>query len=129
MSRVEVTEVEVHGDERGFVFEAAEAEEIPGFRNVHAAMTEPGEVRGNHVHRRKDEVINVEGPALVRWRTEEGTVDHRIPGDAVHRFRFPSGVAHAVRFEGDSPRLLVALATEPHDPETPDAERVELLVG
>ena len=127
MSGVEVTEVEVHADDRGFVFEAVEAEEIPGFRNVHAAMTEPGEVRGNHVHCEKDEVINVQGPALVRWRTDGGTVDHRVPDGAVHRFRFPADVPHAVRHEGEEPRLLVALATEPHDPENPDAERVELI--
>lgn len=128
MSDVEVTELEVHADARGLVFEAEEADRIAGHRNVHAAMTEPGEVRGNHVHRRKDEVINVEGPALVRWRAREGaTTDHRVPEGAVHRFRFPAGVAHAVRFEGEERRLLVALATEPHDPEDPDAERVELI--
>lgn len=47
---VEVTEVEAHADERGFVFKAVAGEEVPEHRNVHAAVTEPGEVRGNHVH-------------------------------------------------------------------------------
>lgn len=127
MSGVEVTEVEVHADERGFVFEAVAGKEVPEYRNVHAAVTEPGEVRGNHVHRGKTEVINVEGPALVRWREADEIRDHRVPGDAIHRFRFPPGVAHTVRFEGDRRRLLVALATEPHDPDDPDTERVELI--
>lgn len=127
MSEVEVTEVELHADERGYVFEAVEGEEVPEYRNVHAAMTEPGEVRGNHVHRRKTEVINVEGPALVRWREADGTLDHQVPEGAIHRFRFPPDVAHAVRFEGDRRQLLVALASEVFDPEAPDTERAKLI--
>lgn len=125
--RVEVDPLEVHADERGLVFEPVDGGELPGFRNLHVALTEPGEVRGNHVHREKDEVLAVEGPALVRWSEGGERHEHAVPGGSVHRFRFPAGVAHAVRFGGEGRRLLAALATAPFDPDDPDVERVVLI--
>ena len=53
-------------DARGLVFEPIGVEAIAGQRNVHVALTEPGGIRGNHLHQHATEITVVLGPALVR---------------------------------------------------------------
>jgi len=64
--RVRITKIKVHQDARGAVFEPLEPELLNGWRNVHAVLTEPGAVRGNHRHLRGTEMSSVGGAALVR---------------------------------------------------------------
>ena len=42
-------------------------------KNVHVVLTQPNEVRGNHVHRTAVETTSVVGPCLVRLK-EEGVI-------------------------------------------------------
>jgi UDP-2-acetamido-2,6-beta-L-arabino-hexul-4-ose reductase len=118
----------VHADARGLVLEPMEAADLRVHRNVHAAITRPGQVRGNHYHRLAAEVITVTGPALVRLRDRQGRQeDVRVPEHGAVRLRLPPGTAHAVKNTGRTDTLLVAMSTELHDPEAPDTVRVELL--
>jgi len=127
MPSVEIVKLKVHADSRGAVFEPLEPQLLAGWRNVHAVISEPGAVRGNHAHLRGTEISAVVGPALVRYREAGSTHDAKVPAGEVWRFRFPPGVAHAFRNTGARPFVLVSFNTEEHDPAVPDVERVELI--
>jgi len=127
MNTVQVVKLKVHADARGCVFEPLEPALLAGWRNVHAVVTEPGAVRGNHRHLRGTEVSTVVGPALVRYREQGQVQDANVPAGEAWRFHFPPGVAHAFRNTGSRPFVLVSFNTEEHDPARPDAER-ELLI-
>ena len=118
--RVRIESVVLHQDSRGSVFEPLDAERLPGRRNVHVVVTEPGCVRGNHYHIRGTEVVTVQGPALVRLREGPEVQDTLIPEGAVSRFIIPPGVAHAIQNLGTRPTLLVAFRDRAHDPTNPD---------
>ncbi len=129
MNDVQVVKLKVHADARGCVFEPLEPALLAGWRNVHAVVTEPGAVRGNHRHLRGTEVSTVVGPALVRYRCAGQLHDVAVPEGAAWRFHFPPGVAHAFRNTGTRPFVLVSFNTEEHDPARPDAERELLIEG
>jgi dTDP-4-dehydrorhamnose 3,5-epimerase-like enzyme len=126
-ARVEIQRLRVHADDRGAVFEPLEPELLTGWRNVHAVITEPGAIRGNHRHLRGTEVTAVLGRALVRYRAGERVEDVEVPDGEAWRFVFPAGVAHAFRNTGSRPFVLISFNTEAHDPARPDVERVELI--
>jgi dTDP-4-dehydrorhamnose 3,5-epimerase-like enzyme len=127
--RVLITKLKVHSDARGAVFEPLEPRLLAGWRNVHAVMTEPGAVRGNHRHLRGTEVSSVLGTALVRYQ-EGGVIrDALVPANEVWRFQFPPGVAHAFKNTGERSFLIVSFNTELHDSAAPDAERVDLILA
>ena len=126
MRRVTITRIKVHADGRGAVFEPLEPQLLAGWRNVHAVITEPGAVRGNHRHLRGTELTAVYGEALVRYRDGEATREALVPAGEVWRFEFPPGVPHAFKNTGTRPFMLVSFNTELHSQAAPDAERVEL---
>ena len=117
------------GDSRGLVVEPLAPHEIPAQRNVHLALTEPGEIRGNHYHERGTEVAVVVGPALVRVREGDGTRDVEVPEGLPYRFIFPPRVSHAFLNTGDAPMVIVSFNTERHDPAAPDVVRDVLLTS
>ena len=125
-ARVVITKLKVHADARGAVFEPLEPPLLAGWRNVHAVITEPGAVRGNHRHLRGTEVSAVAGAALVRYREGHQICDVLVPPGEVWRFQFPPGIAHAFKNTGDRSFLIVSFNTELHDPAASDVERVEL---
>ena len=127
MSRVTVEHLTVHSDPRGSVFEPLGPDNLPDQRNVHVVVTEPGAVRGNHLHRQGTETLVIQGPALFRCREEDEVVDVEIPVGAVYRFTIPPGVAHALKNTGTAATIAVSFVTEPHDPSAPDVVPVALL--
>lgn len=126
-ARVVVRRLERHADERGTVFEPLGPDDLPRQRNSHVVLTEPGCVRGNHVHDRGTEVLVVRGPARVRFRDAAGERDVDVAAGDVVSFTVPPGVPHAVLNTGAEPNLLVAFRDVAHDPHGRDTERVELL--
>jgi dTDP-4-dehydrorhamnose 3,5-epimerase-like enzyme len=127
MAQVDIVKLRVHADARGAVFEPLEPSLLGGWRNVHAVITEPGAIRGNHAHPRGTEVTAVAGPVLVRYRDGNALREVAVPPGEVWRFHFPPGVAHAFKNTGERPVVLVSFNTEEHDPAAPDVERVELI--
>jgi dTDP-4-dehydrorhamnose 3,5-epimerase-like enzyme len=113
---VTVEYLTVHADPRGSVFEPLGASALPDQRNVHVVVTEPGAVRGNHLHPRGTETLVIQGPALFRCREDGELVDTEIPAGAVCRFTIPPGVAHALKNTGDAPSVAVSFVTVPQDP-------------
>jgi dTDP-4-dehydrorhamnose 3,5-epimerase-like enzyme len=114
-------------DARGLVIEPIAPELLPFQKNVHAVITEPGGIRGNHYHRLSAEIAVVVGPALVRMREDGEVRDVRVPEGEAHRFTIPPGVAHAFQNIGAKPMLLVAFSTAIFDAKNPDVVRDELI--
>lgn len=122
-----VERVKTHGDGRGSVFEPLTDDEIASQKNVHVVLTQPKEVRGNHVHRVAVETTTVVGPCLVRLK-EAGTIrDLQIPAGEVWRLIIPPGVVHAFRNTGDIPMVLISFSTVVHDPMGSDSRREQIL--
>lgn len=118
-----IEELSISRDERGCVFEPLPGELLQRQKNVHVVLTQPGQWRGNHFHRVGTEVLVAYGPALVRYREGDATVDVRVPDGSAWRFTIPPGVSHAIRNIGDRPSFLVAFNTQVHDPVNPDSVR------
>jgi dTDP-4-dehydrorhamnose 3,5-epimerase-like enzyme len=122
-----VQSLRTHRDTRGVVFEPLTEAELQAQRNVHVALTQPGETRGNHMHRTAVETTTVIGPSLIRLK-EEGTVrDIEVPAGEILRLTIPPGVVHAFRNTGDSAMVLVSFSTNLHDPAGTDTQREQIL--
>jgi dTDP-4-dehydrorhamnose 3,5-epimerase-like enzyme len=125
--RVRIEPVKTHRDPRGSLFEPLADGELALQRNVHVVLTEPNQVRGNHVHANAVEMTTVVGPCLVRLKESHETRDVEVPAGETWRFTIPPGVAHAYRNTGDSLMLLVSFSTLIHDPNGTDTRRETIL--
>ncbi len=122
-----VQSVKTHRDTRGSVFEPLSDAELAAQKNVHVVLTQPNEVRGNHVHRTAVETTSVVGPCLIRLK-EGGIVrDLEVPPGETWRLTIPPGVVHAFRNTGDSMMVLVSFSTNLHDPGGSDTLRDPIL--
>jgi dTDP-4-dehydrorhamnose 3,5-epimerase-like enzyme len=122
-----VNTVKTHRDARGSVFEPLNDAELAGQKNVHVVLTQPSEVRGNHVHRTAVETTSVVGPCLVRLK-EHGVIrDLAVPAGEIWRLTIPPGVVHAFRNTGKDVMVLVSFSTNLHDPTDGDTEREQIL--
>lgn len=103
---------------------------LGGVAEVHLVAARPGAVRGNHLHRRRREVIVVRssGPWELAWRPPGGDAARRT-------FREPGAVLlavepetpHAVKNLGDEELIIVSCTAGRHDPDDPDTEPELLL--
>ncbi|HSZ10122.1 MAG TPA: cupin domain-containing protein [Steroidobacteraceae bacterium] len=122
-----VQAVKTHRDVRGVLFEPLTDAELQAQKNVHVVLTQPGEIRGNHVHRTAVETTTVVGPGLIRLK-ERGTIrDIEVPAGEILRLIIPPGVVHAFRNTGDSAMVLVSFSTNLHDPAGADTQREQIL--
>jgi dTDP-4-dehydrorhamnose 3,5-epimerase-like enzyme len=122
-----VQSVKTHRDTRGSLFEPLTDAELAGQKNVHVVLTQPNEVRGNHVHRTAVETTSIVGPCLIRLK-EAGTIrDLEVPAGEIWRLIIPPGVVHAFRNTGESMMVLVSFSTDLHDPTGADTLRELIL--
>ena len=126
-SRVVVQSVKTHRDARGSLFEPLSDAELAGQKNVHVVLTQPNEVRGNHVHRTAVETTSVVGPCLIRLKEDGSIRDLDVPAGEIWRLTIPAGVVHAFRNTGNSAMVLVSFSTNLHDPEGADTQREQIL--
>jgi dTDP-4-dehydrorhamnose 3,5-epimerase-like enzyme len=126
-SRVIVQPVKTHRDARGSLFEPLTDAELAAQKNVHVVVTQPNEVRGNHVHRTAVETTSVMGPCLIRLKEAGEIRDLEVPAGEVWRLTIPPGVVHAFRNTGDSLMVLVSFSTNLHDPTGSDMTREQIL--
>jgi dTDP-4-dehydrorhamnose 3,5-epimerase-like enzyme len=125
--RVCIEPVNTHRDIRGSLFEPLDDAELAAQKNVHVVLTQPNEVRGNHVHERAVEMTSVVGPCLVRLKEADQIRDVEVPAGETWRFTIPPGVVHAYRNTGDSVMVLISFSTEVHDPNAADTRREQIL--
>ena len=122
-----VQTVKTHRDARGTVFEPLNDAELSVQKNVHVVLTQPDEVRGNHVHGSAVETTTVVGPCLVRLK-EAGTIrDIDVPAGEILRLTIPPGVVHAFRNTGEGVMVLVSFSTQVHDPTGGDTQPETIL--
>lgn len=119
--------VKTHRDPRGALFEPLSDAELAAQKNVHVVLTQPNEVRGNHVHLTATETTSVVGPCLVRLKEAGGTRDVSVPAGEIWRFTIPPGVVHAYRNTGNGIMVLVSFSTQLHDPADADTRRETIL--
>ena len=122
-----VEPVRTHRDARGALFEPLSDAELAGQKNVHVVLTQPGEVRGNHMHLTASETTSVVGPCLVRLKEHGAIRDLDVPAGAIWRLTIPPGVVHAYRNTGSGVMVLVSFSTNPHDPAGADTRREIIL--
>jgi dTDP-4-dehydrorhamnose 3,5-epimerase-like enzyme len=127
MQKVVVQAVKTHRDARGCLFEPLTDAELAGQKNVHVVLTQPNEVRGNHVHRTATETTSVVGPCLIRLKEAGEIRDLEVPAGETWRLTIPPGVVHAYRNTGDSVMVLVSFSTNLHDPNGSDTAREQIL--
>jgi dTDP-4-dehydrorhamnose 3,5-epimerase-like enzyme len=125
--RVIVQSVKTHRDARGSVFEPLNDAELAGQKNVHVVLTQPNEVRGNHVHQTAVETTSVVGPCLVRLNEAGHIRDLEVPAGETWRLTIPPGVVHAFRNTGEGVMVLVSFSTNLHDPTGSDTARDQIL--
>ena len=126
-TRVVVQPVKTHCDARGSLFEPLTDAELSSQRNVHVVLTQPNEVRGNHVHRMAVETTSVVGPCLIRLKEDGSIRDLQVPAGETWRLTIPPGVVHAFRNTGESMMVLVSFSTNQHDPTGSDTLREQIL--
>jgi dTDP-4-dehydrorhamnose 3,5-epimerase-like enzyme len=126
-SRVVVQSVKTHRDSRGSLFEPLTDAELAGQKNVHVVLTQPNEVRGNHVHQTAVETTSVVGPCLIRLKEDGSIRDLEVPAGETWRLTIPPGVVHAFRNTGESMMVLVSFSTNLHDPAGSDTQREQIL--
>jgi dTDP-4-dehydrorhamnose 3,5-epimerase-like enzyme len=126
-SQVTVQAVKTHRDARGSLFEPLTEAELVDQKNVHVVLTQPNEVRGNHVHRTAVETTSVVGPCLIRLKEAGEIRDLEVPAGETWRLTIPPGVVHAFRNTGDSMMVLVSFSTNLHDPMGADTLREQIL--
>jgi dTDP-4-dehydrorhamnose 3,5-epimerase-like enzyme len=125
--RAAVQIMKVHRDARGALFEPLTDTELLNQKNVHVALTQPNEVRGNHVHRTAVEITSVVGPCLVRLKEGGEIRDIDVPAGEILRLVIPPGVVHAFQNTGEAAMVLVSFSTNLHDPTGADTQREHIL--
>jgi dTDP-4-dehydrorhamnose 3,5-epimerase-like enzyme len=126
-ARTRIDLVKTIRDPRGSLFEPLSDAELTAQKNVHVVLTQPNEVRGNHVHQSATEITSVMGPCLVRLKEGEALRDVQVPAGEVWRFTIPPGVVHAYRNTGDALMVLISFSTQVHDPSAADTRREQIL--
>ena len=126
-ARAIVQSVKTHRDVRGSVFEPLNDAELADQRNVHVVLTQPNEVRGNHVHQNAVEITSVAGPCLIRLKEDGEIRDLDVPAGEIWRLTIPPGVVHAFRNTGEGVMVLVSFSTQVHDPTGGDTQREQIL--
>jgi UDP-2-acetamido-2,6-beta-L-arabino-hexul-4-ose reductase len=125
--RVTVREAEVREDARGFLFEVLRPGHLPegaAFGQVYVTAALPGQSKGGHWHERKTEwFCAVRGRGLFETRDPRSGDSDSLLLDAgcPAVVCVPPGVAHRFVNTGSEPLVLVIYASEPFDPEHPDA--------
>src|SRR5882724_6142439 len=102
LKRVAIQSVKTHRDARGALFEPLTDAELLAQKNVHVALTQPNETRGNHVHR------TAVGPCQIRLKEEGQIKDIDVAAGEILRLTIPPGVVHAFRNTGSAAMLLVS---------------------
>ena len=96
--------------------------------SFHTVKSNPGQIRGNHLHPGAEEWLHsFGGPAVFYWRGSDGKVKRREIDDESTIVRIKAGVAHAILNPGPLPTYLVAFRSQPSEPETAHTRPAEVV--
>ena len=120
-----ITQLPESTDERGVSFSLA-AEKIAEFtiREVHIAALNPGHIRGNHYHAKRQELITVayDGKWSLHWDTGPETETHcrEFSGHGAVSICVPPLWSHAIRNDGSRELWLFNAADKSSDQSSGD---------
>lgn len=103
---------------------------LGGVEEIHLVTVRRGAIRGNHVHRRRRELILIRarGPWELAWRPpEEEGARLRFDDPGAVLLAVAPGTAHAIKNLAEEELLIASCSDGRFDPDDPDTERVELL--
>ena len=112
--------LEIKSDERGKLIEVFK---LPNFGQVYYVTANPGVVRGDHYHSRKEEKFCViEGEAKISLKNRETAEikEFIVSGGNPELIDIPSGWIHNIKNIGKNEVKLLAWANEVYNPEDPD---------
>lgn len=126
---ISFVELEGGGDPRGSSYLLDEAIEnfLSDVKNCHVATIFPNQVRGNHFHKYKREIILIFGASRWKffWDIGENTPIQRkyFSGERGVVVSIEPGASHAVVNSGDRVLTMVGLSDKKYDLSIPDAYR------
>lgn len=131
---VEIKELKVHADERGFLMELLRNDDkiFDKFGQVYMTTCYPGVIKAWHFHKKQiDHFVVVKGMAkVVLYDTREGsstigTLNEFFLGEK-HPIllKIPNQVQHGFKAVGDETCYLLNISTEPYDCAEPDEFRL-----
>ena len=126
MSSVKVHSLKnkVHKDNRGWVANLAEYATEQGHRieNIHIASIKPGEIRGNHWHKKQKEWILVfGGKGIFSWKEDGGIRKQKIEFGSQFLFEVEPGCSHAMKNIDDKDIYLCAFTDSKYNFQNPDS--------
>ena len=134
MDEVEFIEAETAFEEthKGWAFFPFHVRAVPYHQvdgtSFHTVKSNPGQIRGNHLHPGVEEWLHTfGGPAVFYWQGEDGEVKRREIDNEYTIVRIKAGVPHAILNPGPLPTYLVAFRSEPPEAETPRAQPAEIV--
>ncbi len=129
MDTPDIILVEDIGDRRGFCY-AVPDRSVDFLRRAKTGAVlsvGPGEVRGDHFHQMKQEMIMVifsdSWTLSSRERNGAETIKRRFEGRGMAVITMPPLYPHAIKNDGKADLILVDLSDTEHDPEKPDVIR------
>lgn len=124
---VRILALDNRGDRRGFTYslEYGQFAFLGSVQDAYFSSTLPGQVRGNHFHRVRREVLIVhyEDSWTLAWDRGEGTTPElrQFDGTGTVAVEIEPLASHAVRNDGREPLLIFAMTNGLYDPVHPDA--------
>ncbi|CAM8410812.1 RfbC dTDP-4-dehydrorhamnose 3,5-epimerase and related enzymes [Candidatus Methylopumilus universalis] len=120
----EITELTLHSDVRGFLYEAFRftSQSIPKGGQVYIYSMEPGARRGDHFHIEKSEwVICVSGRVRLLLKTEQDEkVSKELDGRKPELIFLAPRTSHALMNESKDIAIIIAYSSEEFHPDHPD---------
>lgn len=129
---VEVLNLTVHEDTRGWVVEILRGEQVdkPSFGQIYVTTARPDIAKGNHYHTRKMEWFCViKGRGLLALEDLDTHQRQEILMDESNMVtvRIPRHIAHGIRNVGDDMMFLLAYIDEPFSASDPDTFQYEVI--
>lgn len=126
MMNVEVRELSLIADERGWLAEILNSEPPVTIGVVHFSVSKKGAVRGNHFHRIKTEWLLVTSGAGTAFFEDNATKEKSeltASGIRPVLIKISPNITHAIVNSGDEPMHLIAIESEKYSSESPDTYR------
>jgi len=124
---VRIIELEDRGDQRGFSYSLPERQLafLGSVEDFYFSLTLTGQIRGNHFHRLRKQVLVVrfEDSWTFAWDKGDGTVPEKRTFDrsGTVAIEIEPLSSVAVRNDGQRPLLFFSLTNGPYDPAKPDS--------
>jgi UDP-2-acetamido-2,6-beta-L-arabino-hexul-4-ose reductase len=133
-SKLEIKEIKVREDERGWLAEVLKSNFVAPHKFGQCLVTaaNPGFVKGNHYHQRKNEwFCIISGQAvlgIVDPKTGERKEVEMGPGNMV-TVKVPAGFAHALKNVGNELAMALVFVDEVFNPDDPDTYHYEVFIS